>query len=221
VGLETDLITLYHCADARSFRCLWLLEELGLPYDLRVLPFPPRSKAPDFLEVNPCGSVPWLQDGPVGLSESAAILAYLAGRHAPCDLAVAPDEPGYPDWLQWLHFGEASLTAPLATMLRYQVLEAPERRLPAVVADYREVFLSRLAAVERVLQRSDHLAAGRFTAADISVGYALMLARMMGLQNDLPAAVRTYWARLTERPAYHRAKSRQKQAPAAQQETRP
>ena len=76
-------MTLYHCINARSFRVLWMLEELGLPYELKVLPFPPRSRDEQYLEVNPLGTIPAFLDGDVWMSESAAICQYLAARHSP------------------------------------------------------------------------------------------------------------------------------------------
>lgn len=206
-------VTLYHCPDARSFRCLWLLEELGLPCVLRLMDFPPRLKAPGYQPINPAGTVPWLQDGEVALWESAAALEYLAQRHSPRTLAVAPDEPGHADWLNWLHFGEASMTTVLSTQLRYSVFEPPERRQPQVVADCRELFLSRLARVDAAVRQHEHLAGGRFTVADISVGYALMLGRSMGMKDSYPAAVQAYWARLSARPGFLAAKARQKTTP--------
>ena len=54
---------LWHCADARSFRALWALEELGLPYELKLLPFPPRMRQPEYLDINPLGTIPFLVDG--------------------------------------------------------------------------------------------------------------------------------------------------------------
>ncbi|KWR87856.1 glutathione S-transferase family protein [Cupriavidus sp. IDO] len=204
------MITLYHCNDARSFRCLWLLEEMKLPYEAKIMDFPPRIHAPEYLRVNATGSVPCLQDGATTLNESAAILEYLATRYPSGGLAVARDDADYGQWLNWLHFGEASLTTPLATLMRYAYFEPPERRQPAVVADYREFFFNRLALVESALQQHDYLVADRFTAADISVGYALLLSRLVGLQPHLPPPVLSYWARLQERPAFKAAKQVQK-----------
>ena len=85
---------LYHCAGGRSFRPLWALEELGLAYDLRVLPFPPRLTSPKYLEENPLGTIPLLIDGDVRMRESVMIGHYLATKTC-SDLVVAPDEPDY------------------------------------------------------------------------------------------------------------------------------
>eukprot|EP00456_Euglypha_rotunda_P084514 TRINITY_DN8490_c0_g1_i4.p1 TRINITY_DN8490_c0_g1~~TRINITY_DN8490_c0_g1_i4.p1 ORF type:complete len:155 (-),score=39.34 TRINITY_DN8490_c0_g1_i4:10-474(-) len=133
------MIELYHCPDARSFRCLWLLEELKLPYLLHQLEFPPRFKAPEYLQRHPIGTVPLMIDNDEPLFESAAILQYLSTRHGPTSLSVGVDEPGYASHLNWLHFGEASLTTNLAVMLRYALFEPEPRRLPQVVEFYRGV----------------------------------------------------------------------------------
>src|SRR5271157_5717314 len=88
------MITLWHCVDARSFRALWALEEVGAPYRLEILPFPPRYLARDYLQINPLGTIPLMIDGDVRMTESAAICQYLAERYAGPPLAVRPDEPG-------------------------------------------------------------------------------------------------------------------------------
>ena len=75
------MLTLYHCHDARSFRPLWTLEEMGLPYELKMLPFPPRVAAPDYLDVNPLGTIPTFFDGDMRMTESVAICQYLVSRY--------------------------------------------------------------------------------------------------------------------------------------------
>ena len=139
---------LYHCMSARSFRALWMLEELGLPCDLRMLPFPPRVLKREYLETNPLGTIPLLIDGDSRLTESAAICQYLAVRHSPRALNVEPDEAGFADYLNFLHFGEATLTFPQTLLLRYGQFEPPERRHPQVVDDYGKWFLARLRTLE-------------------------------------------------------------------------
>ncbi|MBN8937997.1 MAG: glutathione S-transferase family protein [Rhizobiales bacterium] len=206
------MITLYHCASARSFRPLWMLEELGLAYDLKMLPFPPRVFAKDYLAINPLGTIPYLIDGETRMTESSGICHYLGVKYGPTPLAVGPGEPDYGAYLNWLHFGEATLTFPQALVLRYSRLESPERRSPQVVEDYSRWFLGRLRAVDRVVATSDMLCAGRFTAADVSVGYALMLATNLGLSREFVPATSAYWQRLSERPAFRRALAAQDEA---------
>jgi glutathione S-transferase len=201
------VITLYHCTAARSFRPLWALEEMKLPYELKMLPFPPRAFAREYLALNPLGTIPLLIDGDVRMTESAAIVQYLVTRYGPTPLAVGTDEPDYGVYLIWLHFGEATLTFPQTLVLRYSKLEAEGRRSPQVATDYAKWFFGRLRAVEAAIASRDMLCGGRFTAADISVGYALLLAERIGLDKDFTPAVASYWLRLKQRDGFGRALS--------------
>ena len=210
------MITLYHCVGARSFRPLWALEELGLDYDLRVMPFPPRERSPEYLATNPLGTIPLLVDGETRMTESAAICHYLATQGRRSDLAVAPDEADYGAYLNWLHFGEATLTFPQAIVLRYGSMEAPERRLPQVAEDYGRWFSARLRAVKERIATRDWLAAGRFTMADISVGYALHLADESGLSARFSPDILAYRDRLRGRPAFRQAVEAEHRAAAEQ-----
>jgi len=211
------VITLYHCTAARSFRPLWALEELGLPYELKMLPFPPRAFAKDYLALNPLGTIPLLIDGNTRMTESAAVLQYLVTRYGPTPLAVSVDEPGYGAFLNWLHFGEATLTFPQTLVLRYGKLEPEARRSPQVATDYTKWFFGRLRAVEAAIAVTETLCAGRFTVADISVGYALLLADRIGLAKDFGPAVAAYWQRLQDRDGFRRAVSAENVAGEAQQ----
>lgn len=210
------MITLYHCVSARSFRPLWTMEECGIAYELKMLAFPPRYAAREYLQVNPLGTVPALFDDQVQMTESAAMCQYLVARYGPAAMDVKPQEADFGAYLNWLHFGEATLTFPQTLILRYGRFEAPERRSPQVEQDYRRWFLARLRAVDAVLSTQDYLCAGRFTAADISVGYALMLAEFLEMEADFPAAVRTYWQRLKGRDGYRAALKAQHDAAVAQ-----
>ncbi|RYF21995.1 MAG: glutathione S-transferase family protein [Comamonadaceae bacterium] len=210
------MITLYHCMSARSFRPLWMLEELQLPYTLCMLPFPPRALARWFLNENPLGTVPLLVQGEVRMTESAAICQYLAAAHPAAGLDVAPGQPDSGAYLNWLHMGEATLTFAQTLVLRYGRFEPPERRQPQVVEDYSRWFLARLRAVEAAVERAQHLCAGRFTAADVSVGYALLLSEHLGLADKWGDATRAYWQRLQARPGYLRAMAAQHDAALAQ-----
>ena len=199
------MITLYHCRDARSFRPLWALEELGLDYDLKLLPFPPRFLAREFLEENPLGTIPLLVDGETRMTESAAMIEYLSMRHGGGALSVRSDEPGYGAYLNGLHFGEATLTFPQTLVLRYSRLEPEERRNPQVAGDYARWFLARLKGLDLILRNHAFAAADRFTGADISIAYALLLATSLELSGDFPPAVAEYWRRTSDRKGFKRA----------------
>jgi glutathione S-transferase len=210
------LLTLYHCQDARSFRPLWTLEEMGLPYELKLLPFPPRALAPDYLAVNPLGTVPTFFDDAMRMTESAAICQYLVARYGPSPLAVETSEPDFGPFLNWLYFGEATLTFPQTIVLRYSLFEPQERRSAQVAADYSQWFLSRLRGIDAVVSKQPTLCAGRFTVADISVGFALMMAEFIGLNAKFSPAVAAYWQSLKERDGFRRAIAKQESDPDVQ-----
>ncbi|GAB4241874.1 MAG: glutathione S-transferase family protein [Methyloligellaceae bacterium] len=201
------MIELYHCTGTRSFRALWALEEMQLPYRLHVLPFPPRSLQPGYLDLNPLGTVPLLVDDGIRMTESAAITQYLATRYGPTPLAVDEREPDYALWLDWLHRSEATLTFPQTIVLRYGQLEPEERRLEQAVNDYTQWFLSRLRHLTRALEDRDWLCAGRFTMADVCVGYALLSATGLGLSHKFSPEIAAYWDRLSARPAFRAARA--------------
>jgi glutathione S-transferase len=206
------MITLYHCDAARSFRPLWMLEELGLPYELKMLPFPPRVLAKNYLALNPLGTIPFMIDGETRMTESSGICHYLGSRHGPTPLMVGADEPDFGAFLNWMYFSDATLTFPQTLVLRYSQLEPEERRNPQVAGDYAKWFFGRLRAVEAATGRSETLCADRFTAADIVIGYALRLADNIGLAGDFGPNVAAYWRRLQAREGFKRAVAAEQRA---------
>jgi len=128
-------VELWHCKSARSLRPLWTLEELAVPYTLHVLEFPPRVTTPDYLAINPLGTVPYLRDGTVEMTESIAISQYLATRYGAGALLLSSEHPEYGAFLNWLHHADATLTFPQALILRYSRFEPEARRQPQVVED--------------------------------------------------------------------------------------
>jgi glutathione S-transferase len=143
------------------------------------------------------------------MTESAAMIEYLALKHGGGRLAVQPNELGFGAWLNALHFGEATLTFPQTLVLRYTRLEPEARRNPQVADDYAKWFLGRLKGLERLLETSDFVAADRFTGGDISVAYALLLAENLRLHDRFPARVSAYWQRMQARDGFKRAKEAQ------------
>jgi len=206
-------LTLYHCTNARSFRALWCLEEMGLDYELINLPFPPRVHDKSYLAINPLGTIPYLIDGDTRMSESTGICQYLAARYGPADLNISVDNPAYGAFLNWLYFSDATLTFPQTLVLRYTLLEPEARRLPQVATDYAKWFAGRLRHVEATLEDQQFLVADRFTIADIAIGYALFLASTLPpLKDRLTPNVSAYLDRLIQREAFQRAQSVQKGA---------
>lgn len=198
------MIKLYFAPRTRSTRPRWVLEELGVPYELVRLDLSKgEHKAPEYLAVHPLGLVPALVDGDVKVIESAAICAYLADRFPEHGLAPAPSSPDRGAYLQWLFFAVATVEP---TLPRYQAAAlgtGPERSDEAAVAA-RASFDQAAAVLEKALSGHDFIAGASFTAADVVLGSMLAWARSMKLLDTHPALA-AYVKRLTERPAFRRA----------------
>lgn len=198
---------LYHCPDARSLRCLWAAEEAGVEIDLRVLKFPPRAFEPDYRAVNPLMTIPgWIENGHL-MTESAAICERIAES---TPLELRRDEADYWDYRNWLHRSDATLTFPLAIMIRYTRVEPEERRLAQAVDDYKAFFGGRAKSIEAALSDGrEWLVAGRFTIADIVIGYAAFLATTLDADDVLGVRTHAWLARCMARKGFVRARERQ------------
>lgn len=210
------MLKLYHCMGSRSFRALWALEEAGVPYELLVVPFPPRAMHKGYHGINPLGTVPAFFDGDRLMTESAAICQYIATRYAPEKLAVAVNEPSYTAYLNFMHMGEATLTFPQTIFFRYSELEPPEKRQPVVANDYRMWFASRLKNAATLFEGQPYVCGDRFTAADISFGYALGFATHLNLAGHFPERIKDYWQRLKARDGFQKARQKEIQCSRAQ-----
>jgi len=199
---------LYHVPTSRSLRVLWALEEMGATVEVRSLGARPRLQEPEYLAINPAGTLPALVDGDRTIYESLAICGYLAAKHG-SDLLVAPDEPEWPEFQQWLLYGEATLQAPMSARARTRRIrnKTPEMQagIDAVMADFRHSLSMRLRALEQRLDGREFVAAGRMTLADISVGYPLFGIGKSGLDALLGPRSAAYSQRLLARPAFQRA----------------
>jgi glutathione S-transferase len=197
------MITVY--GEGRGFRVVWLLEELGLPYGLRQVDLLSDDELdPEFLAVNPAGFIPAIVDGDVTMVESIAILEYLTARYGPTPLVPDPHDPAFPAYQQFLHLGEAGLAGPNNVIVATHVLAPESERDNWTTRWALKTFESRRGLVARQLSRSPYLAGERFTAADISVTYALEFAQRTG-NAVLDQTERAYVARTTGREAYARA----------------
>lgn len=198
---------LWHCHNARSLRPLWAMEEMGLDYELEILPFPPRVFQKDYLAVNALGTVPYFQDGDVTMTESSGICHYLVEKYRQADFGVPVDHPEYGDYLNWLYHSDATLTFPQTIVLRYTMLERGDRRLPQAAEDYAAWYIARLRRLDAHIIDREFLCADKFTIADIAVGYALHLGQSLGLDKQYTDQVKGYLARLQARPAFQNAAS--------------
>jgi glutathione S-transferase len=192
------MIKLYHARRTRSIRVVWLLEELGIPYELVTVDFkPPRHS---FEQNTPAGKFPVIEDGALMMFESGAILEYLIEKYGNGRLAPAIGSPDRGPYLQWVHFAEATAFPPIGDVTRHTLLLPEAARIPAVAEDGRVRAINALSVLERALAGKEYLVGNEFSGADIMTGYFLMAARMLGVLGAAHPNVGAYWERLAARP---------------------
>jgi glutathione S-transferase len=201
--METAMIIVHHLNNSRSQRVLWLLEELGLPYEIKRYERDAKTNLapPELKAITPLGKSPVIQDGPHTLLESGAILDYLIRRHGDGRLQPDPTTSTYDEYVQWLHFAEGSAMLPL--MLNLYVGRLGEAgapllpRIDAEVANY-------LGYLDSTLGRSPYLVGETFTAADIQMSFIGEIAKAFGKLGSYPN-VAAWVERFQARPAYKQA----------------
>ncbi len=202
------MIRLHHAPQARSFRTLWLLEEMGLDYDLAYKNFFDKSmRSPEYLGLSPAGRVPALEiDGQV-LFESGAITEYLVETRPETGLGRLPGDAERAEFLEWLHFAE-TIGQHLASLTQQHiVLREAWMRSPTVMRLEAKRLEKVLEVVERVVSQRDYLLSSGFSAVDTNIGYGVMIARRF-VPEDLLPGVGAYYHRLSSRPAFRRAVDR-------------
>ena len=200
------MITIYGVTPTRSFRPIWALEELGMEYKVRPVDLRKRMEDAEFIAINPAGFLPALRDGDVAMVDSVAMLEYIAARYdRDRKLAPRPEDPSFALYQQFLHIGESGLAAYLNIVVasRFLAPEGEKENFGTSAAE--RMFFSRLALVSRHLAQAPMMAGENFTAADISVIYALGMAERLGLADKFGPEIADYRKRMEARPAYRRA----------------
>jgi glutathione S-transferase len=197
------MIRLHHVPQSRSFRILWLLEELDLTFDLVEHSFFDRSlRSADYTAISPAGRVPALEIDGRALFESGAITQYLCETRS----ALQGTKGERPDWLEWLHFAE-TIAAHVANLTQQHiVLREPWMRCPTVMRLEAARLAKTLQVVERGLSDEFILPSG-FSAVDIAVSYGAIIGQRFVRLDALPR-VSGWLARLAARPAFQRAAAR-------------
>ncbi len=199
------MIRLHHCHQTRSMRVLWLLNELGVDFDVVLHPFDRSLRAPEYLVLNPAGRVPALEmDGEV-LFESGAILEFLCEKFPEAGLGRLPGALDRAEWLTWLHFAETVSQHSAALTQQHIVLREDWMRSPVLMRLEAKRLEKCFAAIEGRLstpvENRDHLLTGGFSAADIAVGQAVYMARHFVRLEPFEETAK-WMARLEERPAF-------------------
>jgi glutathione S-transferase len=198
------MIELYHSPLSRSVRVVWLLEELGLPYELHSLALEPTVPKP-FAQKTPTGKVPTIRDGDTTIFESGAIVEYVLERYGDGRLAPPVGSPLRGRFLQWVHFADSTAFTGLGNIIWHTRFKEDADRVADALADYRSWAEASLDALEGTLRDGDYLLGAEFSAADVMVGYTVLVAKALGRVGEDHPAVDAYLTRLTERPALRKA----------------
>jgi len=199
------MIKLHHVKNTRSGRIVWLLEELGLSYELNQMEFNPKDlKSDEHRARHPLGRIPVLEDGEVVLYESGAIIEYLVARHSDGSLKPDVNSPAYPEFLQWFHYCEGMVMPPINTIVVQTKLLSPERRNAEVLGQAQRLLSKVLSPVDAALTGREYLI-GAFSAADVMLGHASFMSRRLDCVPEELTALLAYIAKIESRPAFQKA----------------
>jgi glutathione S-transferase len=202
-------LTLYHAAPSRSSIALWMLEEVGEPFDIHLLSFKKgETRAADYLRVNPMGKVPALKHGDVVVTEAAAICTYLADAFPQAKLNVPVGDPRRGPYLKWLFFGPTCVEAAIMDRSFPRQGEPPRQALG--YGDHETV----MNVLSEAVRKGPYLLGEQFTAADVVIGSGLRWGMMFKGIPERPEFV-AYAGRVAERPAAKRATAKDQELAAA------
>ncbi|MFW6094516.1 MAG: glutathione S-transferase family protein [Pseudomonadota bacterium] len=196
-------LKLYAAPRTRSLRVAWLLEELGVDYEVILAEFQP-TQTEFFIQETPSGKFPTIDDDGFVLFESGAIVEYLLEKYPGSELMPPAGSREKGECLQWMYFAEATAFSPIGIVVWLTLYRDDADRHAALVEDARQRARTALELLERRMAAREWLVGGRFTAADIMLGFTLLAARSLGLVAE-DGVLGRYLERLEARPAYQRA----------------
>jgi len=195
------MLKVHHLNNSRSQRIVWLFEELGLDYE--IVPYQRDATTnlapPELMEVHPLGKSPVIEDGPIKIAESGAIIEYVVDRHGGGKLQPDPMSNEHVAYSEWLHYSEGSAMLPL--MMNLYVMRLGEAAAPLMPRIESEI-ANNLGYISGALGDRDYLM-GEFSGADVQVSFVMEVARAFGKLAAYPNLV-AYLSRLHARPAFKR-----------------
>lgn len=204
------MLTVHHLGKSQSERIVWLCEELGIPYELKLYQRAPVMAPPDYKALHPMGNAPVITDsmkdgGDVTLAESGAVVDYIIAKHGNGQLALTKDDPAFADYLYWFHFANGTLQPAIMRVLISSRI-SPAGEHPAIGIGRDRLALCFSLLNER-LGKADYLAGAQFTAADIMTVFCVTTMRYYQPVDLAPCPnIRAYLQqRIATRPAYQRA----------------
>ena len=199
------MLKLHFAPNSRAGRVLWLLEELGLPYELNNMAFHPKDlKSDEHRARHPLGRVPVLEDDGVQIWESGAIIDYILERHKNGGLKPNSDSDNFAKYLQWFHYCEGMVMPSMNTIVVHTIILPEERRDETVLGQAQRLLTRALEPVNEALEGKDYLI-GDFSGADFMLGHSCFMSNNLGCVSDEMINIKAYVQRISERPAFIKA----------------
>lgn len=196
----------YFAPNSRAVRTVWLLEEIGKPYELERFTLGQKEmRGPEYAKINANGRVPTLVDGDTTITESTAIAQYLGAKYAP-ELTPGPDAENFAMYLQWLNYAEGMIMPPINNYVVETILLPPERRNDEIAARALKLLNRVLVAAEAHMEGREFIA-GDFTIADTITGHAIIMSRRLGADFSNSPNLSGYADRLEARQAFKAAEA--------------
>ena len=198
------MLTVHHLGLSQSERIVWLCEELGLEYQLKLYKRSPMLAPPELKALHPLGTAPVITDDNVVLAESSAIVEYILTKYGNGQLQLKPNDRNYADYLFWLHFANGSLQQNVSRNMYMRAAKIPEDNPLMKLSG--EKGQQALRMVDDRVKDNEWLAGEVFTAAEVMSVYSLTTARLfMGFSLEPYPNILKWLSRVGERPAYRRA----------------
>ena len=197
------MLVVHHLNNSRSQRVLWLLEELGVDYEVKNYARDATTNLapPELLEVHPLGKSPVITDGEFTIIESAAVIDYIVRHYGKGQLVPAMDTPAYEDYQQWMHYSEGSAMLPL--MLKMYTSRLPDGGAALQDRIHSELD-THLGFMNHALDDRDWFVENTFSAADIQISFVPQVAKLLYGLDKFPN-LEEFLTRIHARPAYQRA----------------
>ena len=199
------MLKVHFVAGTRAGRVVWLLEELGLNYEVNIIPFTKEGlKSSEHRARHALGRVPVLEDGDITIFESGAIIDYIIERHKNGGLKPGPETKEFPSYLQWFHYCEGMVMPPMNQIVVQKFLLPPDRRDANVLRQAENLLTKALVPVNEALEGKNYLI-GNFSAADVMLGHACFMANRNGCVSDEMTNMRKYISNIESRSAFKKA----------------
>ena len=196
------MLIVHFAPNSRAGRIIWLLEELGLPYEVNKMRFHPEDLKSEMHRArHPLGRVPVLEDDGKIIWESGAIVDYILECHEKAELKPDKRDPSFPAYLQWFHYCEGMVMPPVNTIVVQTVLLPPDRRDETLLSQAKKLLTRALEPVNTELSGRDYLI-GNFSAADIMLGHACFMSNRLGCVPEEMSNLKRYVANISSRPAF-------------------